>query len=345
MIGLFIQNSENEGFLDMPTKRQSPISITTCPAGSTSYITAAGNTNCCEGDLVNNVCNGNDICTLSPPIDGGVKSCGEWITKEWVKRSNKFCSANLPYYFGSLSRSPGTEGCSASLSNSDGSLPEDPTRPKCKIYGNMTDELGNIDSCYNAAALDRVSCPQADAKKSMSSFGKSTPVVFTCSYIPKDGSTNGMPTRCDNAERGIEFIESSPTISAEQKSSMISMINSKKDSRYCNYDKAAIGTGYKISGDGLPSTEVSIALPVTSGMFKGDGKNKMIITQYGNSIIYALIDKDNNVMNARTGEIFPGKLSDYKIDTYDGSLNTKREMIKKAGGNVNPITNLIVTKV
>lgn len=237
MIGLFIQNSENEGFANGPTKRQSTISITTCPTGSVPYVTAAGNTNCCEGDLVKNVCNGTDICGLSPSIDGSVQSCGEWITKEWFNRSNKFCSRSLPYYFGSLNRSPGTEGCSASLSNSDGSLPEDPSQPKCMIYGNMTDELVNIDSCHNSSALDRVSCPQADSKKSMTSFGKALPVIFSCNYIPKDGSTNGMPTSCYDAPRAIEFIQNSSNMNADQKSSFIAQINAKKDSRFCNYVK------------------------------------------------------------------------------------------------------------
>jgi hypothetical protein len=241
MIGLFIQDFEKEGFVDTPARggsRQSGISITTCPSGSASYITAAGNTNCCEGDLVNNVCNGNDICSLSPSILGGLQSCADWITKEWATRSKKFCARNLPHYFGTLSRIPGTEGCSASLCSSDGSVPEDPSQPKCKIYGNLTDEMGNTDSCFNADALNRISCPQTDSKKTMTSFGKPTPVIFTCNYVPKDGSTNGMPTSCYDPKRTVEYIQSLSHISTEQKDSIISMINSKKDRRFCNYIKS-----------------------------------------------------------------------------------------------------------
>jgi hypothetical protein len=242
MIGLFIQDFEKEGFADPPGAkgpiRQSGIMITTCPSGSASYITAEGNTNCCEGDLVNNACNGNEICSLSPSIPGGLQSCADWITKEWASRSKKFCSRNLPYYFGSLARIPGTEGCSASLCSSDGSVPEDPTQPKCKIYGNLTDELSNTDSCFNASALNRISCPQTDAKKIMTSFGKPSPVIFTCNYIPKDGSTNGMPTVCYDAERALEYIKSLQWLAIQQKESIMSMINSKKDRRFCNYVKS-----------------------------------------------------------------------------------------------------------
>ena len=242
MIGLFIQNSENEGFVDsasqgIDSSMKSNINITTCPIGSASYITAAGNTNCCEGDLVNNVCNGTDICSLSQSIPGGIQSCAEWITKEWANRSQKFCAKSMPYYFGNLQRTPGLEGCSASISIGDGSAPEDLNAQKCKIYGNMTDELAKIDSCYNVKARDAVQCPQANATKSMNNYGTNLPVIFSCNYIPKDGSTNGMPTSCMDAPRAVEYIKVSPNMNADQQNSFIAEINARRDSRFCNYRK------------------------------------------------------------------------------------------------------------
>jgi len=353
MIGIFIQDYEKEGFAASPSRgigrnRQSNIKITTCPTGSASYITAAGNTNCCEGDLVNNVCNGNEICSLSPTITGGIQSCSDWITKEWTTRSRRFCTRSMPYYFGNLQRTPGLEGCSTSQSSSDGLTPQDSNAQKCKIYGNMTDELSKIDSCFNAKARDNIKCPQIDATKSMASYGTSTPVIFMCNYIPKDGSTNGMPTSCFDAPRIIEYIQSLTWISSGQKNEIISMIRSRRDSRFCNFSKAALGTGYMISGDGVPPTEVSIVLPVTKGVFYSPG-NKALLTQYGNNVILAHIDKDNKVMNGRNGDMFIGigKISDYKIDTYDNIWNVIGEMEKKAGNNNRSeyIKNMTVTRV
>lgn len=242
MIGIFIQDYEKEGFAasrsrDIGRNKQSNIKITTCPTGSASYITAAGNTNCCEGDLVNNVCNGNEICSLSPSVPNGIQSCSDWITKEWTTRSRRFCTRSMPYYFGNLQRTPGLEGCSTSVSTSDGSAPQDLNAQKCKIYGNMTDELAKIDSCYNAKARDKVKCPQANATKSMNNYGTNLPVIFSCNYIPKDGSTNGMPTSCMDAPRAVEYIKVSPNMNADQKNSFIADINAKKDSRFCNYRK------------------------------------------------------------------------------------------------------------
>lgn len=350
MIGYFIQDLEKEGFADTPSdsaplKKQPAIIITTCPKGSVSYITATGNTNCCEGDLVNNVCNGNDMCSLSPSIPGGLQSCADWITREWTKRGEKLCSRSLPYYFGTLARTPGTEGCSASLCSFDGSVPEDPNQPRCKIYGNMTDELSMVDSCYNAVAKDAIKCPQADAKKALVSYGKSTPAILTCNYVPKDDSTNGMPTSCMDAERAIQYLQNITTMNPEQKGSIINSINSGKDSRFCNYVKSTV-TRYKISGDGLPSTEVTKAIPATSGPYQGDGSNTALLAQSGNNIVIAHVDKNGTVMNGRTGKIIPGKLSNYDISEYGDIWEVLRSL--NSGSNVRrekDVNNMSATKM
>lgn len=262
MIGAFIQDFEKEGFADPPSAsssagRQSNISITTCPAGSSSYITAAGNTNCCEGDLVNNICNGNDICSLSPSIPGGLQSCADWITKEWIKRGQRYCSRFLPYYYGTLSRIPGTEGCSASLCSPDGSNPQDVTQPRCKIYGNNTDELTKVDSCYNINARDSMVCPQADAKKLIVSYSSILPAILKCNYIPTNGSSNGMPVDCMDADRAIQYINMQ---GGPYKDTIINNISSGKDVQFCNASKAyyvdrSLTTGVKsVPGQTCPTT-------------------------------------------------------------------------------------------
>jgi len=347
MIGYFIRDLEKEGFADTPSdsgslKRQPPIIITTCPKGSVSYITSTGNTNCCEGDLVNNVCNGNIMCSLSPSIPGGLQSCADWVRKEWTNRSVKFCSQSLPYYFGTLVRTPGTEGCSASLCSSDGSVPEDPNQPRCKIYGNMADELAMVDSCFNAVAKDAITCPQADAKKSLISYGKSTPAILTCNYVPKDDSTNGMPTTCMDAERSIQYIQSLTTMSPEQKGATINTINSKKDPKYCNY----VGSSGKwmISGDSVQSTGVTkIITPVPYGPYKSQ---TLLLAQSGNNIISVYIDKNGNVLNGRTGKSIDAKLTDYNIVTFDDYLKMIETLNKgRRSSREKDVNNMRATKM
>jgi hypothetical protein len=327
MVGLFIRNSENEGFVDASSRKsQTVISITTCPPGSVSYITSTGNTNCCDGDLVNNTCNGTEICSLSPSVRGGLESCGDWITKEWFKRSNKFCPPTLPYYFGTLARTPGSEGCSASVSTSDGSAPEDAKQEQCKIYGNMTDELGKVDSCFNASARDKMQCPQPKSTKSMISYGNSTPVILLCNYIPKDGSTNGMPTSCMDAARTVQYIQSLVSLNAEQKSSIINSINSKKNERMCNY--IASTGGWKISGDSVQSTVVTtIISPIPYGAYTNQ---TLLLAQSGDNIISVYIDNNGNVLNDRTGMSIAGKLSNFNVVTFDDYLKMMSTLNKSS---------------
>lgn len=305
MVGLFIQGYENEGFVDASNGRQTGISITTCPSGSATYITPAGNTNCCNGDIVNNKCNGTDMCTLSPSVQGGLQTCAEWISKEWINRSTKFCGGTMPHYFGNLERTPGLEGCSASSCTSDGSGPQDPSQEKCKIYGNLSDELSNLDSCYNMNALEQITCPQADAKKLMNKFGTNLPVIFNCTYIPRDGSTNGMPTSCYDAERAIIFIRDSPYMNADQKDPVIATIRAKSDKNFCNYVKpVGVGWTMTIAGGAKIPVEQIISMSEASYYFAQNGDKIILLDMF---------NKDNKF---NTGFIVTGKLSDHKITTW-----------------------------
>jgi hypothetical protein len=305
MLGLFIQDFEKEGFAN---ERPSGISITTCPAGSTTYITAAGNTNCCNGDIVSNKCNGTEICTLSPSGQG-LQTCAEWISKEWVSRSRKFCAGTMPHYFGNLERTPGLEGCSASLCTPDGSLPQDETQPKCKIYGSLTDELSKVDSCYNINALEQITCPQADAKRLMNSYGTDLPVIFNCSYIPRDGSNNGMPTSCFDAARAITYIQNISYMNAEQKDSFINDINARKVSHFCNYVKPT-GTGWTMTVPGGAKVPVQkIGLMAGETTYTAQNGDKIIFFKPG----------ANGSKHVAT---LTGKLSDYDLsaDNWVGPI-------------------------
>lgn len=199
ILGFFIRQNglewlhKKEGFqVKLPNIR-----ITMCPSDTQKYITDEGDTNCCEGDVVNGRCNGREVCSLSPSTVNGVKTCSEWLINEWTRRGAKYCSQSMPYYFGDMERS-GPEGCSASESTDDGAEPQLPNAKRCKIYKTQNDELAKPDSCTNVIAEDTMICPQKDALKYVQpqSGSPAPPSLLTCTYTPKNHSSNDLPVNC-----------------------------------------------------------------------------------------------------------------------------------------------------
>ena len=204
MIGTFIRTGglkntvKKEGFED------GDIQITTCPEGSAQYINSEGDTNCCNGDIVNGECNGTNLCSLSP-TSKSVISCSQWLREEWRRRAARFCPGSMYNYFGTMSRTTGTEGCSASRCNRTGSAPSDANAAKCTIY--KTDELnyGKADSCVNIVERDRLQCPQANATKQIIEIGHEyngkIPALLICNYIPANNMSDNMPVECYDHNR------------------------------------------------------------------------------------------------------------------------------------------------
>lgn len=346
MIGNFLQEVElKEGFVAVtPT-----LSVSACPNGTTSYVNKSGYTNCCEGDIINDACNGREVCSLSPSVAGGPPTCADFFTKEWIARGRRFCPPkSMPNYFGTLSRTPGTEGCSASPIESDGSRPSDNTMPKCRIYGNINDEMGKSDSCYNAIGLDAVVCPQTDAKKSIVSYGSSLPMIFKCNYIPKNGSSNGMPVDCMDANRAVEYVN---RMDRTDKAQAIANINSGSDVQFCNGSKAyyvdrtltsgaksvpgqscptataTASTGFVMSGPNIQGT-----VPVQHvGKLGGGSNDPAYFAQVGDLIIVSP-GRDHRPVgdpmypNGLSGSYsFKGNLSDFDLssDFLLGLISTK----------------------
>ena len=181
LVGFFIKN----GGLDFPftfasTSTSSPltegfltevvvpnITISTCPTGSMTYIDAAGNTNCCQGDIVNggagsSRCNGTTICSLSTNSKH-IKTCSQWMNDEWSTRNLRLCPTSMPNYYGTMARNGpvGTEGCSTLPCSTDGTMQKssNPNVQKCTIYSNQADEYSKLDSCQNVKDLDALRLP------------------------------------------------------------------------------------------------------------------------------------------------------------------------------------------
>jgi hypothetical protein len=219
LIGMFIKNGgleatiiqrPLEGFEMQKPIKSTNISISTCPQSSSAYVNKFGDTNCCDSDIIDGQCSGNILCSLSPSVNG-VKSCSDWLKEEWNRRSINLCAASMPNYFGTMIRVSNKEGCSASPCTRDGTAPEHPSQPQCKMYNTQAEELANVDSCYNIAARDAMVCPQAYATKEITpSLGrdrKPLPALLKCNYTPANGSSNNIPVNCIDLPRLETYLQ------------------------------------------------------------------------------------------------------------------------------------------
>jgi hypothetical protein len=246
MIGVFIKTGglkkdvKKEGFED------GGIQITTCPVGSTQYINSEGDTNCCNGDIVNGECGGTNMCTLSP-TSKSIISCSELMRREWRERTRRFCPRSMYNYFGTMARTTEAEGCSASRCNSNGSAPSDANSAKCTIY--KTDELNyaRVDSCVNIIDRDNMQCPEANATKQIVPMGRGRdgtldPALLKCNYSPANDLSINLPVDCYDTNRYTRLIRYSNKNNATNLENMLSYINRNdlynKDVMFCPASKA-----------------------------------------------------------------------------------------------------------
>jgi hypothetical protein len=187
---------ETEGFI-------TNISMSSCPPASNEYITPKGDTYCCDAELVNGKCPSQPICSLSPTSPTGIITCSNMMNSQWADRSRRFCPKSMPNYFGPINRNnKSNEGCSASKSSSDGSVPTNIGEPKCKIYSTEAEEYSKIDSCFNRKELD-----------AMVSIGTKNIInthniaLFTSTGIPADGSSF-VPVTCYDYNRVVKYLQS-----------------------------------------------------------------------------------------------------------------------------------------
>jgi hypothetical protein len=136
-----------------------------CPPNTVKYITRNGETNCCNGDIVNNQCNGNNLCSLSPTNSLGLQKCQTYLKNLANEASAANCFTDMPYYFASNDGS--LRGCSLSQATPDGTAPSDPTKLQCILYPTDALDKLKLDSCYNyklnKAAKSGANCPVVPA--------------------------------------------------------------------------------------------------------------------------------------------------------------------------------------
>jgi hypothetical protein len=155
LIGYFLKT------YSYPTRKEG-FAVYTCPSGTNSFVTDSGETQCCNGDVVDGYCTGNLRCTLSPKSKSGLPTCTDLAASDAASAGASKCPPSMPHYFGSCT---GIEGCSASTPTANGLQPSNPLQPQCILYKTQAEDLVKLDSCYNVrqANMKAAECSAAQA--------------------------------------------------------------------------------------------------------------------------------------------------------------------------------------
>ncbi len=151
---------EKEGFV---TLDDSDITMNMCPSGTQSVQSKNGDTDCCNGDIVDFKCKGKLVCSLSPAHDG-LSSCLEAIRATLRAKGSQICPTSLPRYFENVRA--GTAGCTSGSRSADGQSVLDVNQKKCTVYKTDRENRTLVDSCYNQKLLEQYQCPTYPGKSS-----------------------------------------------------------------------------------------------------------------------------------------------------------------------------------
>lgn len=149
---VFTNAQQVEGF----TTRN--VNLNFCPKWAPQIQTAKGNTDCCEGTLLDGKCSAKTFCTLSPSYNG-IPSCLDAWKQYFIEQSQKQCPPTMPNYFEDVKLERGQKGCSQSASKEDGRNPVNSALPSCRIYPTERENREQSDSCFVEKEKLKVQCP------------------------------------------------------------------------------------------------------------------------------------------------------------------------------------------
>jgi hypothetical protein len=197
---LFPTEKAEEGFVN------TTLQIHFCPLTAPVVQTASGNTDCCEGDLLDGKCKGNVICTQSPSHDS-IPTCTEYWRKYFSKKSSDVCPPGMTNYFEDIKSTSKPKGCSESPTLTDGTGPSDSSAPKCRVYNTPDDNKSKPDSCYVEKLKGKIRCPiLSDAASTeiriANGYGNKF-AFFYCIYT----SNVGIPSFCGDDKTYSSYLD------------------------------------------------------------------------------------------------------------------------------------------
>jgi hypothetical protein len=141
-----------------PTTRNNDIQLQACPSGTVTYD-SKGDILCCRGDIVDGLCNGVTVCSISSDTQS-LPSCLRLLRNELTTKAQRSCPPSLPNYFEDSAKK--SKGCCSLARTPDGKAPKQdvPGQKVCVIYETETQNYNKKDSCYNQKLVETSTCPQ-----------------------------------------------------------------------------------------------------------------------------------------------------------------------------------------
>jgi len=203
-------SSEAEGFTGDTV--QQPIATTTCPPGSTAYISQNGSMLCCKGTITDRTCSIKPLCRLSGESESGVPHCADIVSTEFEKLAKKYCTPELPYVY---KLKNGENGCTnrVSLPGVD-ALPAG--APKCTFSTDYETDRRLVNSCINKKLIAEYECFGENCTKTwwpapvVGSRQYPAMPAISLTYSVNTAGPQGMNKMCIAKNTGIEMMDSHP---------------------------------------------------------------------------------------------------------------------------------------
>jgi hypothetical protein len=195
---LYLQKAEP--FTDAASVSSSDydIQLQACPSGSSSF-NDKGDIFCCDGTIVNGLCNGRTVCSVSAEKPN-MPSCVNLLRKELREKAGRFCPPSLPNYFEDSVKK--TSGCTDGKRKVDGTTPLRADQKTCTIYSSYADNQNKMDSCDNIKRRDTYKCPSGKVATLVAPrSGK--PVLVQCTFT---SNTTPQPITCFSDDSYIDHL-------------------------------------------------------------------------------------------------------------------------------------------
>ena len=197
------KSKTEEPFFDA-TSGNMDIQLQACPPGTESLNeTTKGTVSCCDGTIVDGLCNGSTVCSLSTDTTK-LPSCVNLMRKKFASKAAQFCPESIPNYFENIKVQPNIQGCTAGARLPDGTAPVVSTTPipRCTIYQNRKDNDSKADSCQNIKTLSSVVCPGGGKASFAQGNPPDAPALIQCGFtVLKDPS----PKTCFTDDTYLNF--------------------------------------------------------------------------------------------------------------------------------------------
>lgn len=193
-----------ETYVDITPQTNLDIQLQACPSGTTPFD-SKGDILCCRGDIVDGVCNGNTVCSVSSDTNS-MRSCLQLLRKSLTQKAVKSCPPSMRNYFEDEAKK--SKGCCSASRTPDGKKPraDVPGQRVCIIYDTEIKNLHNRDSCYNIKRVETSMCPQGGRPSLIVPQNEKHPAYLSCTLT---SPSMPVPKICYEDKSFKEYLNSS----------------------------------------------------------------------------------------------------------------------------------------